>query len=278
MSKTLEELRADLGRAAGKFHTGTATGGSTSTIIDTNGLDAFPEDDSLNGALAYIRTDAGGAGAAPQGESKTITDHVNSTNTLTLESVLTAAVASGDTYEVYRTPLTIAQWNEAINLAISQAWPEVWRQEVLAVTLGTAADSASLVASSADVWDVVRIWAQVTSLSTRWQEVPRGFWFYDAENTTVYLRQKLLAGTLLRILIKDKFPMLTAGASTTLDYDYVLAAAQGNLYGMLAESTGGSDASRYLTLMSHWQDVAAKRKQELVKQLEGLPLSLGGKK
>lgn len=278
MAKTLEQLRADLAQSVGKFYTGTATGGSTSTIIDTNGLDAFPEDDSLNGALAYIRTDAGGAGAAPQGESKTITDHVNSTNTLTLESVLTAAVASGDTYEVYRTPLTIAQWNEAINKAIVGAWPEVWRPEVIDLTFGAAADKLVLSGGSADVWDVVRMWVQVTSLSTRWQEVPRSMWSYDPENATVHLRQKVAINTLARVSIKDKYPELAALASTTLDYDYILAAAQGNLYGMLAESTGGSDASRYLSLMTHWQDVAAKRKQELVRQLEGAPMSGGGKK
>jgi hypothetical protein len=278
MAKTLEELRADLARAVGKFFTGVATGGSTGTIVDTNGLRAFPEDDSLNGALAYIRTDAGGAHAAPEGQSKTITDHVSSPFTLTLESVLTAAVGVGDVYEVYRTPLSIAQWNRAINQAIAGAWPEVWRPEVIDLTFGAAADKLALSGGSADVWDVVRMWVQVTPLSTRWQEVPRSMWSYDAEKATIHLRQKMAVNTLARVSIKDKYPELAALASTTLDYDYILAAAQGNLYGTLAESTGGSDASRYLTLMSHWQDVAAKRKAALVRELEGAPMSGSVKK
>jgi len=277
MSKTLEQLRADLGRAVGKFHTGTATGGSTSTIVDTKAKVAFPEDDALNGALAYIRTDAGGAGAAPEGQSLPISDFVYSTGTMTLNGTLTAAVAAGDTYEVYRTPLALAQWDQAINLAIQAAWPEIWKPENVDVT-ATADDEFALSGASPDVQDIVRVWLQVTALSTRWQEVPRVMWTFDPGTTKLYLRTRLANGTLIRALIKDRYPVLAAGQSTTLDYDYILAAAQGFLYGMLAESTGGSDASRYLALMSHWQDVATRRKQEVVRQLEGMPMSTGGKK
>lgn len=79
----------------GKARIGTATGGSTTTVIDTNLRDEA--DDYWNQGTAMIITDAGGASAAPEGEWGIITDFVNSTSTATIIAV-TAAVATGDRY------------------------------------------------------------------------------------------------------------------------------------------------------------------------------------
>jgi len=45
---------------------------------------------------AYVFNDAGGAGAAPQGETRTISAYNNATGEFTVSSAFTAAIASGD--------------------------------------------------------------------------------------------------------------------------------------------------------------------------------------
>lgn len=78
------------------LRTSTATGGSTTTMIDTKRTES---DDAFNGGAFWLITDAGGASAAPEGEWARVSDWVNSTKTATI-STLTAAVASGDTYGI----------------------------------------------------------------------------------------------------------------------------------------------------------------------------------
>src|SRR5688500_61890 len=77
--------------------TSTATGGSTTTIVDTKLADYLGdsnEDDVLNGGSVIIVKDT--AVAAPEGEFSRISDY-DDAGTITT-STLTAAVASGDTY------------------------------------------------------------------------------------------------------------------------------------------------------------------------------------
>ena len=76
-----------------------ATGGSTSTVVDTNLatlLGDSNEDDYLNNWSVFVVKDA--AGAAPEGEFNRISDYTSSTGTITVPDVFTAAVASGDKY------------------------------------------------------------------------------------------------------------------------------------------------------------------------------------
>lgn len=86
-----EQIAAALG-----LHTSTATGGSTTTIVDAK-LVRFP-DDHFNGMNAYIK--AAGS-AVPEGEDAWVTDFVSATGTLTLSPALSAAVGAGDTYQLY---------------------------------------------------------------------------------------------------------------------------------------------------------------------------------
>lgn len=82
-----------------------ATGGSTTTIVDTKLLDLLGdsnEDDYLNNWTVIVTRDAGGAGAAPEGQFNRISDYDDG-GTITVPDALTAAVASGDTY-MYATP------------------------------------------------------------------------------------------------------------------------------------------------------------------------------
>lgn len=83
---------------------GTATGGSTTEIIDTDRLKSTQYDSKdWVGGWARISYDAGGAAAAPEGESSPITTYAPSTGTTTVNPAITA-VASGDGYELWKNP------------------------------------------------------------------------------------------------------------------------------------------------------------------------------
>ena len=71
-----------------------ATGGSTTTIVDTSISNSY-QDDDLVGFTAFVSYDAAGLGAAPEGEAKRVSDYVASTFTLTT-AAFTVAIAVGD--------------------------------------------------------------------------------------------------------------------------------------------------------------------------------------
>src|ERR1043165_2049086 len=101
--------------------TSKATGGSTTTIVDTKLLEYLSEsneDDYFNNWTAIIVKDAGGAGAAPEGEFNRISDFVASTETITVPDAFTAAVASGDTYMYVSPDFPLYDMLEVVNDAL----------------------------------------------------------------------------------------------------------------------------------------------------------------
>jgi hypothetical protein len=81
---------------------GIATGGSTTTVIDTAALlSSQLSNDIMPGAWARIGLDAAGAGAAPEGETQPVSAYVATTGTVT-NAAFTTAVAVGDHYQFWR--------------------------------------------------------------------------------------------------------------------------------------------------------------------------------
>src|SRR3990167_5677525 len=115
MSKTLFDCTLELARVLGVLTEGVATGGSTSTLIDT--VERTEADDYWNGGTAWILYDAGGLGAAPQGEYAVVSDFANTGGVITLRTAITQ-VAAGDRYAVakkrYPLHLLVQKVNEAI--------------------------------------------------------------------------------------------------------------------------------------------------------------------
>lgn len=72
-----------------------ATGGTDTTIVDTK-IDEEVQDDEYKNMYAFIAYDAGGAGAAPEGEYKRVTAYAQTGTTLTLVDALSAAVEADD--------------------------------------------------------------------------------------------------------------------------------------------------------------------------------------
>ena len=84
-----------------------ATGGTTTTLIDTNGLKLVENDYYNEGTLFILRADA----AAPENEFSKISDFVQTSKTITVYDAFTIAPAAGDTYGVSnrRFPLYLIQ-------------------------------------------------------------------------------------------------------------------------------------------------------------------------
>ena len=100
MTYTLGQITHKVASQLQILSEGKATGGSTTTIIDTSLR--TEADDYWNGGSAWIWYDAGALGADPEYSYSVISDFVNSTSTITLRDTLPAAVASGDRYSVCR--------------------------------------------------------------------------------------------------------------------------------------------------------------------------------
>jgi hypothetical protein len=114
---TLFDLTYRVARELGILSEGTATGGSTSSIVDTN--DRTEANDYWNLGSAWITYDGAGAGAAPQGQYKEISDFVLATGTITLRSTLTAAVASTDRYAISDRRFPLHVLIQMVNQAIT---------------------------------------------------------------------------------------------------------------------------------------------------------------
>ncbi len=96
-SNLAQSLYFDLGVVDPLTGLFSATGGSTTTIINTNwgNLPDPPEEDFAKSYLALITRDAGGAGAAPEMEYSLVSAYVETSQTLTVGTI--TAVGAGDT-------------------------------------------------------------------------------------------------------------------------------------------------------------------------------------
>ncbi|MBW8012501.1 MAG: hypothetical protein FVQ83_14895 [Chloroflexi bacterium] len=118
MAFNLSNLVQAIYTELGQLTASTATGGSTTTAVDSKLQGQYGDDDWKDGALFVIR-DAAGAGAAPEGEFSRISayDDDGSDGTFTIDS-LTAAIASGDTFGFVNAYYPLHSMIELVNAAL----------------------------------------------------------------------------------------------------------------------------------------------------------------
>jgi len=167
--KTRADLVAEVARRFGQYGTGTATGGSTTTVVDTGGL--YAPDDFWVGHYAYILEDAGGEGAAPEGEERPVTDYDQGTATLTVDPEFSAAVGSGDVYELFATRR--AEVVAAINAGVRAAG-ETWLVATVDTTVTIAADDYDYDLPS-DLTRLLAVWTR-GGTDERFVELPGRLW------------------------------------------------------------------------------------------------------
>jgi len=116
MGYLLWHLLRDAYQELGQLQVAKATGGSQTTLIDAKLIGCGKDDDWKDGTVIVLE-DAGGTGAAPQGEFARVSAYADSSGTLTVET-LTAAVASGDVYGLATGYYPLQQMVELANLAL----------------------------------------------------------------------------------------------------------------------------------------------------------------
>ncbi len=116
MTLTLSKIMQRAWREMGFAIDIIATGGSATTVIDTN--TQYTSDDALLGGTVVVVRDAGGAGAAPEGKFARITDFVASTKTFTIDTI-TDAVAAGDSILLATPRIKMPQMIQAVNDGLS---------------------------------------------------------------------------------------------------------------------------------------------------------------
>lgn len=113
--RTREQLRQSIGHNLGALKTGTATGGTTETLIDTKTLRGG--NDTYNGKLIIV-TDASDGTTQ---DIPYIDDYTASSTTIAFQHALSFTVASGDTYEIWDEPYKPSTIHDFINQAIIDA-------------------------------------------------------------------------------------------------------------------------------------------------------------
>ena len=119
MALILSQLLQGMYRRLGQTETFLATGGSTTTIVNTLFKEKY-QDDDLVGWTAFVTRDSAGASAAPENEYKTVTAYVESTWTITLASAFsgTSAVAAGDRITLANVRFPIEEMIQQTNLML----------------------------------------------------------------------------------------------------------------------------------------------------------------
>jgi hypothetical protein len=94
---TLADILYDVYTELGEFRSGVATGGSTTTVVDSSLAKDYGTDEFKYGTV-QVEWDAGDADAAPQAEIREITGFAPSSGTITVGTAFTIAPATGDRY------------------------------------------------------------------------------------------------------------------------------------------------------------------------------------
>lgn len=165
---TLFDISQRVARELGITVRGIATDGSTTELTDTTLLDNYPDDYFVEGTV-WVLYDAGGAGAAPQGEWGIVKKYGPEDFTLTFHSALTAQIASGDHYLLAHNAFSLYDINDAINRTLD----EIGKTEYFDTSTTGAAAQTEYTLPAADI-DVKRVYVQGTTTDSndnRWKEV-----------------------------------------------------------------------------------------------------------
>ena len=153
MTLNLFDLTYELATELGILTESTATGGTTTTLIDTVILDQ--PDDYWNKGTVWITKDVAGAGAAPEGSYTVVSDFDNTSNTATIGTIV--APASGDTYVIAHKDYKLGDLIMAINRAIRDVGSI---PTVDTTTIDTAAAQTEYTPPAAANDDLREVWIQ----------------------------------------------------------------------------------------------------------------------
>jgi hypothetical protein len=201
----LKKTYVDLGH----MEISTATGGSTSTLIDTKLGEKYGDGDTVGSTIFIIR-DAGGLGAAPEAEVSYITDYVSSTNTFSVSPSYSAAVGAGDRFGIAKNIIDIETMKEITNDAL-QAFGTIQLTDT-SITTVTEQTEYSLPVLLKHRIDSVQISTNSTTGNREFNDIGGWYQINSAAGSVGMLvfNESLPAGETLKIFYSAEHPKLNA--------------------------------------------------------------------
>lgn len=242
MSYTLLQLRQELSKSLDSLIQGTATGGSTTTLIDTNLLDSGEfADDHLNGSDIYITDTTDDL--APKGEARYVTDFVQSTGVVSVGKAFTAAPGAGDTYDVYLR-YTKEDLDTALMLAVKD-----WRLQTSLTLSSNTAEYALSATALHRAEQVQSVWLRDSSDTQSAYEQVSNWRVWDNAGTLTleFADLNFDSGTSCRVVFLAQYDQMdTAGVysdTATVGGDLAthILHAQAQLYFMKMQSAAAPD-------------------------------------
>jgi hypothetical protein len=218
----LFDVLLGVARGTAMLREGKATGGATTNIVDS--VQRTEADDSFNSGTAFITYDAAGAGAAPQSESKLVTDF--GSNTINTEA-FSVAVTANDYYGVMNK--RYPRW--AMIQAVNEALTEFGRVgQVDTTTLDTASNTREYNLPTAAKEDLRQVWmAQDTGTPKRWRRLRnwRSEWTAGGSVGKLIFNEQLAAGYDLKLIYMSDHSEVRDDSNTISEYipQKLLAAA-----------------------------------------------------
>lgn len=208
----LTHLLQDVWYRMGQFTTWKVTGGSATTVVNTNwaGVEEqiFDDDDpALIYGSAVVVEDAAGAGAAPEGEIGSITDYDSSTYTITMDT-LSSSVASGDRVGIASPQFPYQDMRELANIAIRK----LGKIDNIDTSITTSAGRTEYTMPIQVAPKRVRMQTVLGSTNNNKWEVVQGWSVIPAAPGTGWtlVIPNMVQGYKLELLYEDLHPELTA--------------------------------------------------------------------
>jgi hypothetical protein len=200
LSDLLQTAVVKMGRLAAYRVSPVATSGSTTNITDTTL--AMTASELIHG-VAIVTYDAGGLGAAPEGEFSVIT--ANTTTAITVSPAFTTAVAALDEIMIIRPTYPLVEWLRNANMVLkSFGGIPLWDVATTIVTNQTEYALPATVLEPLEVWTN----GSTTSLDKGWVEISGWTLQNAAPGTvkTIRIPDGYIAGRSLGIVYNGEHP------------------------------------------------------------------------
>lgn len=207
-------------RELGATTEGVATGGTSTTIVDTRILTQV--NDFWNQGMAWILRDSAEGAAAPEAEFGEITDHVLSTNTVTVGSAsagsgdpFTAAVAAGDRYALTNSKYPPHQIIAVVNAVLNDMPIET--SDITTVTTASSQTEYSLALAANKSLRAIYLQGRLNDTNdNRWSEIQNYSIRRTATGTAdlLILPFQYVTGRLIRIDYVQEHPEVDDAADT----------------------------------------------------------------
>jgi hypothetical protein len=263
MTLTLSKVMVRAWRELGHALDIVATGGSTTTVVDTNSI--YTSDDALVGGTAIVVRDAGGANAAPEGEFARISDYVALTTTFTLGATLTAAVGSGDSIALVRPTIRLPQMIQSVNDGLANLGTISLVDTSLTTVAGQIEYALPVGLKIAALKDILiegssSPYASIKHLFHNFPSAPASTGLLEA-------REALPAGYTLKIIYEGVHPTLNAFNSViseTIQEELAVAATIDKALTWLVSKRGDSALGTFL--LQRWNDAKTSLQAQKVEK------------